>query len=190
MARLPFVPRDQLPAPRGERYRVRHIKSGSNYCDRRNGLILPTCLRAWVYRACEFLVFLSVSPHLASPGVLPDPAQLYRLIRMQPAPFSTFGSSSTKYCRLRCCRKEESCRPPVLSFARTSDHLSKLPLLLCLPHSLYSLCLPASPHTRHLLGIRSVPVGQSCNPHGSYWIRFDPLAVPPPPAVTPASVSS
>lgn len=79
---------------------------------------------------------------------------------MQLALFSTFGSSSTKYRRLRCDAKKKAAKLLPPSYGRAATFLNFPPTILSFSSSSptsFFLC-PAS-HTRHLLGIRSVPRG-------------------------------
>lgn len=62
----PFVPRD--PIARGGN-RVRYIKSGSNYCDRR-GLILATCPSNVSSSRNSVSSSLSLSPYFCAPRML------------------------------------------------------------------------------------------------------------------------
>lgn len=100
------------------------------------------------YRAWEFSLpppRLSLSHSLRSSQVTSSPPirqPLYRLIRMQPAPFSTFESSSTKYRRLRCAAKKKAANLLPPSYGRATTFLNFLPTVLSFFSSLPRLILP------------------------------------------------
>lgn len=88
---------------------------------------------------------LSLSLSLRSSQVTSSPPirqPLYRLIRMLPAPFSTFGLSSTKYRRLRCAAKKKAANLLPPSYGRATTFLNFLPTVLFFFSSLRRLILP------------------------------------------------
>lgn len=175
---MPFVPRDPIARARGS------AQSCPTYKKRRQLSRPPQRINiVYVSMRVSSLRIRCLSLHSSQASVLPN----------QPAiSADTNAARAVLHVRVELdkisssplCRQEESCQPFV-SFLRTSDHLSKLPsdrpLLLFPPPPLHFSC-PAS-HTRHLLGIRSVPVGQSCNPTGVIGfglIHWSFVPLPPP----------
>lgn len=140
-----YSARPDCPGPRG-RYRVGHIKSDGNYCDRRNRLILSTCLRVEYWGLCEFVVSLSISPFLASQHPHLDVAAISTDTNAARAVFYIRVELDKISSSPLCPQKRKL---PTSNVLPLRDHLSKLqlfssslsPISLFLPRVLH----PPSP---------------------------------------------
>lgn len=116
------------------------------------------------YRAREILsLFRSVFLLGALP--LLDPPVISALIQMQLAPFCTFPGRARQNIVVPAVVPRRRKLPTSLLFSSGRSTFLNLPLLsssrMSPLHSFYPMSRP-----HHFFGIRSVPVGQSCNPTG------------------------